>query len=653
VVSPSAIARRVGYGALFVVVLPLGLISWAIALEPVVQLPQARSTAAGIVMIVLGATLMALGIAGLVIHGRGLPMNAFPPPRFAREGIYRWLRSPIYLGFGLSCAGVAIATGSAAGLWIVTPTVGLAAAALVHGHERHDLVRRFGLEARQPPLLSLPDGGTEPPSWPWRVAVYAWVFIPWLIAYFGVQALGRPADAFETALAAERTWPVWQWTEAVYASAYLLIPVTPLLVHSSRDLRRFAIQGAIGTVIVTLCWLAVPVVAANRSFVPAHAIGRLLAFEQESSTGVAAFPAFHVLWSLLTAQALASNTRGGNGRWWRPLAWTWAVLVTLSCLTTGAHTVVEVVAALLLYTVLRDLSATWATIRSWTERLANSWHEWRLGPVRVINYGVWAALAAATGVLVTGGTLGRERSPAVVILAVGALLGAGLWAQVLEGSSTLLRPFGWYGGVLGGVIAAFLCSFAGVPVLALVAALAVASPWIQILGRIRCLIQGCCHGGPTTDEAGIRYHHRRSRVTQLANLAGVPIYPTPLYSIAGNLVIGVLMIRLKTLATPDSMLIGSYLILSGCARFVEESYRAEPQTPIVAGLRIYQWLAVLTLVIGIVCTVLPSEVTTRGFEAPSATVVVTTVVMAIIAGAAMGVDFPGSSRRFSRLAAAD
>jgi len=652
-VNASELARRIGYGALFVVVLPLGLVAWSAALAPAFQLPRVSSVPAGALLIGLGAAMMSFGIGGLMIHGRGLPMNAFPPPHLVREGIYRWIRSPIYLGFGLVCAGSAIATGSAAGLWIVTPTVALAAAALVHGHERHDLVRRFGTEARQPPLLSLPGGGTEPPSWPQRIAVYVWVFTPWLVAYFGVQALGRPADAFETALPFERDWPVWQWTEAPYASAYLLIPLTPLLVHSSRDLRRFASQGIIGTVVVALCWLTIPVVAANRAFIPAHAVGQFLAFEQRSSTGVAAFPAFHVLWSLLAAQALASNTPAGQGRWWRPLAWTWAALVTLSCLTTGAHTVIEIVAALLVYAVLRDLSATWSTIRSWTERLANSWREWRLGPVRVINYGIWAALAAGTGVLLTGAALGRERAPAVVVLALGALIGAGLWAQVLEGSSRLLRPFGWYGGVLGGVIAAFLCSLAGIPVLALVAALAVASPWIQILGRIRCLVQGCCHGGPTTDEAGIRYRHRRSRVTQLANLAGVPIYPTPLYSIAGNLVVGVVMIRLKSLATPDSMLIGLYLVLSGCARFVEESYRAEPQTPIVAGLRIYQWLAVLTLLIGIGCTVLPSEPALSGFEAPSAMLVVSAVAIAIIAGAAMGLDFPASNRRFSRLAAAD
>ncbi len=651
--NSAALARRVGYGALFVVVLPLGLVRWTGALAPTIELPQVRSLPAGAVLVVLGLVLMTLGIGGLVVHGRGLPMNAFPPPRLVREGIYRWIRSPIYLGFGLACAGTAFAAGSAAGLWIVTPTVIMAAAALVHGHERHDLIRRFGPEARLPPMLSLPGDRPGPPTWPERAAVYLWVLLPWLLAYFAVQTLGRPPDAFGTALPFEQSWPVWQWTEALYASAYAVVPLTPLLVHESRNLRRFAIQGVISTLVVTLCWLVVPVVAVNRPFAPAHAVGQLLAFEQRTSSGVAAFPAFHVLWSLLAAQALASNSVAGGTRWWRRLAWSWAGLVTLSCLTTGAHTVIEVVAALLLYAVLRDLSAIWSVIRSRTERLANSWHEWRLGPIRVINHGIWAALAAGTGILVLGAALGQERAPAVVALALGALIGAGLWAQALEGSSRFLRPFGWYGGVLGGVVAALLCRLAGFPVLALLAGLSVAAPWIQILGRMRCLVQGCCHGGPATEGTGIRYRHRRSRVTQLANLAGVPIHATPLYSIAGNLVIGIVMIRLKTLATPGSMLIGLYLILSGCARFVEESYRAEPQTPIVAGLRIYQWLAVLTLLIGAVCTVLPSEPAPSGFEAPSGMLVVTAVVMAVIAGTAMGVDFPGSNRRFSRLAAAD
>ncbi len=605
-------AKRLGYGALFVVVLPLGLVRWAAVLEPAVRINAISSLPSGVVVATIGALLMALGIGGLMVHGRGLPMNAFPPPRFVRQGIYRWIRNPIYIGFGLVCAGVAIATGSAAGLWIVTPTVALAAAALVHGYERHDLVRRFGPDALSAPLLSLPANGTQAPTRSERAAVYVWVLLPWLLGCGAAQTLGRPA---------------WQWTEALDASVYLVAPLTPLLVHHSRDLRRFAVQGLVGAVLVTLGWIVIP--------------------------AVAVFPALHVVWALIAAQALAANSAAGGRRAWSVLAWSWAALVTMSGLTTGTHGASDVTAGVLVFGLVRNLPATWVVIRRGTERVANSWREWRIGPIRVINHGMWAALAAGTGVLIFAAAVGRERAPAIIVVGLGVLLGAGLSAQALEGSSKLLRPFGWYGGVLGGLLGAFLCRLAGIPVLAILAGLAVAAPWIQISGRMRCLVQGCCHGGPTTDAIGITYRHRRSRVTQLANLAGVPIHATPLYSIASNIVIGLVLFRLKMLATPDSILLGSYLILSGCARFVEESYRAEPQTPIVGHLRIYQWMAVLSVLGGILCTTLPAEPAVRGFEAPSGMLVLFAIVMAVLYGAAMGVDFPRSNRRFSRLAAAD
>jgi hypothetical protein len=51
----------------------------------------------------------------------------------------------------------------------------------------------------------------------------------------------------------------------------------------------------VATLIVTVCWWTIPVVAENRPFEASHALGRFLAFEQGHSIGVAAFPAFHVL----------------------------------------------------------------------------------------------------------------------------------------------------------------------------------------------------------------------------------------------------------------------------------------------------------------------------------------------------------------------
>lgn len=644
---------RLLYGLFFVGVVPAALWLWARALDPEFPLPPVHLPAAGVVAGVAGLVLMATGIFQLVTRGAGLPMNAFPPPRLVRSGVFRWIDNPIYLGFGLLVAGCGLATGSAAGLWLVTPVVAMAMTALVLGYERHDLRRRFGPAALAPPLLSLPRAESGTPGWNHRVAVFVRVLLPWLLAYYSVQALGRAPDSFATTLPFERHWPVVQWTEAIYASAYLMIPLTPLLILTRRDLRLFAVQGLVASGLVTLFWLVVPVVADNRPFVAASPMGRLLAFEQETSSGVAACPAFHVLWPLIAAQGWVANARATGKTVWAWVGVVWAVAIVLSTLTTAMHTLVDVAAALLVYLPIRRLDRTWAILRAATERVANSWCEWPLGPARIINHGAYAAAAAGVGLLVAGTALGPGLSGAAIWVGVCILVGACALAQWLEGSSVLLRPFGWYGGVLGGVIGTLTAGLAGVAILPLAASFAVAAPWIQILGRFRCLVQGCCHGGPASADVGIRYRHRRSRVTRIAGLAGKPLHPTPLYSIGSNLVIGVLLVRLRVLGAPDPLVLGGYLMMSGVARFVEESYRAEPQTPIVGGLRLYQWLAIGSLLAGACCTLLPAGSHPAGFATPTPALLWAAVAMAGVAGLLMGVDFPGSNKRFSRLATAD
>jgi prolipoprotein diacylglyceryltransferase len=215
---------------------------------------------------------------------------------------------------------------------------------------------------------------------------------------------------------------------------------------------------------------------------------------------------------------------------------------------------------------------------------------------------------------------------------------------LVEGSPRLLRPFGFYGGLFA-VMAVSLLSSA--PML-IMAAYCVGAPWLQSLGRLRCLVQGCCHGRPASPEVGIRYVHARSRVCRLAELKGVPLHPTQLYSILWNVAIAMVMTRLWVVHAPVSLIGGPYLILTGIGRFSEEAYRGEPQTPILAGLRLYQWIAIGTVVGGAAITALaPSG------PAPAASF--SWEVLGIAAGfgaistVLLGVDAPESDRRFARL----
>jgi hypothetical protein len=139
-------------------------------------------------------------------------------------------------------------------------------------------------------------------------------------------------------------------------------------------------------------------------------------------------------------------------------------------------------------------------------------------------------------------------------------------------------------------------------------------------------------------------------VCYLAGLRGVPLHPTPLYSMLANAVTGVILMRLWSLGAALSLIAGVYFMLAGVARFVEESYRGEPQTLVVGGLRIYQWLAIASLLAGVLFTTLPSG------AAPGLPLVfdpralLGAIAFGTVCGLAMGADLPRANGRYTRLA---
>jgi hypothetical protein len=112
--------------------------------------------------------------------------------------------------------------------------------------------------------------------------------------------------------------------------------------------------------------------------------------------------------------------------------------------------------------------------------------------------------------------------------------------------------------------------------------------------------------------------------------------------------IGFILLSIWNNHFSPSFIFGLYLILTGIGRFAEEAYRGEVQTPIIKRLRLYQWTAILSVVIGIIMTIIHNGVVVIrsdfGWQ---------TIVSAIIGGLfttfAMGIDFPYSNARFSRL----
>ncbi|MGD0340920.1 MAG: prolipoprotein diacylglyceryl transferase family protein, partial [Bacteroidales bacterium] len=627
---------------LFVAVIPVILILWAKCTKDVVKLPMPDNLLYGWILLIAGAILVCAGMWSLWRSGKGLPMNAFPPKRFVKNGIYAFTRHPIYLGATLISFGLSVLTRSASGFWLVSPVFLLLMVAYVAGFENERTQSFFGRQDYEP-FLSLPAASDALPSFTDRLSSYFIVFMPWLIVYEAFIFIGAPKDAITTNLAFEKHLPVWEFSEVIYSFTYIFALSIPLVIKTRKQLRSFITDIWFAIIIVGIIYLTFPMVVKQKDFIPHSFFGRLIMLERSMDGEVCALPSFHIIWAFVAATYFSRS--------FVRFKWIWyllAVLISVSCITTSAHSILDVISGFLMFIIIIYRKQIWNFVRKQAERLSNSWREWRIGPARIINHGFYGGAAGFIGTLLAGFFLGRQYAIFSFAIMIFVIVGAGLWAQIIEGSSKLLRPYGYYGGLTGGILACVIIHFIfSIDCFILLAAYAMAAPWIQATGRLRCLVQGCCHGKPSNENIGIRFTHSNSRVNKISGLSGVPLHPTQLYSIGTNIVTGLILIRLFSIGIQSSFIVGIYFILNGTGRFVEESFRGEAQTPYWKGMRIYQWIAIINILIGIVCTSVPGT-GVLVFQ-PNLLSLFLAIGMGILVMIASGVDFPESNRRFARL----
>lgn len=629
------------YAALFVVALPTGLALWAARLDEWLTLPVPGTPATGLALATAGLLLMTAGTLALWRHGGGLPMSAFPPARLVTRDVYRFVADPLYVGAVALAFGLAMVARSPGGMWVVSPVLALCCVAWVMGYEREQTRTRHGKVA-QPDLRLPADVGDAPTPW-MRAAVYTHVFIPWLAIYLAVEFIGAPPGAPSSGLPIDDRIPVIPWTAMVYESVYPMVVLAPLFARTQRDLRRFARRGLWAMALIIPFYLIVPVVYEPRTIPGEGFFSAWVALERTFNSPLTAFPAFHFVWACIAASMYTTTYR--HGRW----MWGLALAIGLSCTTVGIHAALDIVAAAFVFALVARGPVLWETLRIACERGANSWREWRLGPLRLMSHGLFIGVAVALSFPVSIWLGGPDLLAWVFAAALAGAVAAALWAQLVEGSPQLLRPFGYFGGMVGVALTVLVASATDHDAWRLLAASCITLAFGQGLGRLRCLVNGCCHGRRAPSAVGIVYTRPMPRPTRLAGLGGVAIHATQMYSLLWLLVVGVVLVRLWFLQAPLAFIAGLYFLLVGLGRFVEEHYRGEPQTAVIAGFRLYQWLTLAFVVGGAVLTTFESAAAPAPAPLEGRTIVVA-LVAALIGIASFGVDVPGSNRRFSRLA---
>jgi prolipoprotein diacylglyceryltransferase len=210
------------------------------------------------------------------------------------------------------------------------------------------------------------------------------------------------------------------------------------------------------------------------------------------------------------------------------------------------------------------------------------------------------AFHVAGGVGVTAGTLlglavaaATGRSLLVVALlaptSVTVLLGLARLAVLLTGREVLVA-YQHLAAILGACAA--VLAWSGRPVLGHLDLVVIGYGTTLAVGRIGCLLVGCCHGRPAS--TGVRYSAAHADAGFPAALVGVPLAPVQLIEAGGALCAVTVAVALTLLVSPPAA-VAAFVVLYALLRLVLEPYRGDAGRLHVAGLSEAQWWSVAAL----------------------------------------------------------
>ena len=257
---------------------------------------------------------------------------------------------------------------------------------------------------------------------------------------------------------------------------------------------------------------------------------------------------------------------------------------------------------------------------TWLMDFHNKTVLFRVGDFVFVTYGLLVAAAFTTGLALATwyyGAVGLDPlqmvNVSVLLFLPGVLLGARGFSVLLDGKAlftdpirTLLKPgYMLHGGVFGGMAAmAGYARFAGVSVLPILDAWALAMPLGEAICRLGCFVYGCCFGTPTDGPVSVCYHSEHSKVVRTRpELRGVPIHPAQVYATAAHTLQFLFMLALLPFIEHAGTLAGVYMITHPIIRAILERFRLDDRgrlgvlthTNIYSALKFLGGVAVVTL----------------------------------------------------------
>lgn len=120
----------------------------------------------------------------------------------------------------------------------------------------------------------------------------------------------------------------------------------------------------------------------------------------------------------------------------------------------------------------------------------------------------------------------------------------------------------------------------------------------HVVGRLGCLLAGCCYGRPTDLPWGITFTNPLA-ATNVGTPLGVPLHPTQLYDAGAELLILiVLLVTERKGRVFEGRTFWLYMLLYGLSRFVIEFFRGDDRG-VILGISTSQFVSVVIVPLAI------------------------------------------------------
>lgn len=246
------------------------------------------------------------------------------------------------------------------------------------------------------------------------------------------------------------------------------------------------------------------------------------------------------------------------------------------------------------------------------------------GGLTIYSYGVLLAAAYLLGLqfaLIRArkrGLDGQRVMDLGIWIIVSALLGAKLLLLVVDFKQFTGNPrdlFGlarsggvFYGGLIAAVIVALV--YLRRHKMPLWTTTDVFAPGIalgHVVGRLGCLMAGCCFGRPTSLPWGITFTNPAA-AANVGTPLGIALHPTQLYEAGAELLILLFLLVWERRGRPfPGRTFWSYLLLYGISRFIIEFYRGDSRGMVFDTLSTSQFVSVVLVPLSIVMLFLLSR----------------------------------------------